>query len=390
MWSDIADENLPVGRVATPNRVSVLLADVVKDSDPGYPYRFVWPCNGDVLKHHSQEIVEDAMRLIRGLLHLMRNYTAEMMNQVSRIQLLAQAGLLLPDRVFNKKEPHKREKLEKGLVRNIVVESVIYQIAERIVFGLWHRAQVDDWINSASAIGAGMQSLNQQQIMARKIWRIMQPSGTGRCVDCSHWDWTVQAWEDWSAVKIMAMQARFENGHRNLWESMARAMWVLHMSRCVVMGKELFLCLGYRRVTGSYVTSEWNTIVRLFGVISVHRRLFQRNPLVLAMGDDTVESDFPQGREDDYVAAFKKYHGKTIKPSTLGRCVRVANFCSFEIDYSNGRKPIFKFLNIPKMFYNYITNRGNLALRDEFLQMSVNDERAQLYLAFLRERGVDI
>jgi len=161
----------------------VLEKEVVKDSNPGYPWCKLGNTNQEVVEGFREELIEDIMAKVVRMLVI----DVEELTSVE----LVKKGIADVVRVFIKSEPHPREKIDTGRLRLICIFSLAMNTIGRLLFGPMNKLEVDLWRNGperASCVGMGG---SDDDLI--KVWSMVERVGFSEIssADVSGWDWTV-------------------------------------------------------------------------------------------------------------------------------------------------------------------------------------------------------
>lgn len=202
-----------------------------------------------------------------------------------RIEKLSRGDLeSSPIRVFMKDEPTKKTKIEQDLGRLISSVSVVDAIIDHMLF------DDCDSVEFGSNCGPSFLAGNVHNRAVKLVNRL----GRGSCVrmDKRVWDWTMQQW-----IPDMDLRYRF----RLLKPSVNSEMWLrIATARysCLYKSPIFYLPTGhlFRQKTGglqksgAVVTLSLNSHGQVFLAFLSCKRLGIPLPIVVATGDDTVET----------------------------------------------------------------------------------------------------
>lgn len=254
---------------------------VVKDSNPGIPYKIFGPTNHSVLTQQGAFIAE----CVRARIALLADATIGELRGLSAFEL-AEKGFCDPVRVFVKNEPHSLEKMKQGRYRIISSVSLVDNIVQRCIFDQQDRLEISTWTHHPSQPGLGF-----TKDMTRKFLSQL-PLGPVAEADVSGWDWSVQGWELEAEAIMRALL--LDNPNEFFVGLLEKAMYVLSMSLFSLSDGSLYSQLepGIMK-SGAKITSSSNSRIRVLA----HHILNPTNSWCLAMGDDSLESDFHGAKE---------------------------------------------------------------------------------------------
>ena len=118
---------------------------VVKESNPGIPYKIFGATNHDILENNGSFI----LRAVSARLHKILKTPLADLRKMSAIEL-ALNGLCDPIRVFVKNEPHSKLKMSQGRYRIISSVSLVDNLLQRIIFDAQDRLEIAEWTRSPS------------------------------------------------------------------------------------------------------------------------------------------------------------------------------------------------------------------------------------------------
>lgn len=249
-------------------------------------------------------------------------------------------GLVDPVKVFVKQEPHKTNKIEEGRVRLICSVSIVDNIIAKLLCSLQNNIEIayNETLPVKPGMGLhddGLRALNNS---VRKSFREIQPAEG----DVKGWDWSVQEWDfsmdcDRRVALAGAEGTVFEQLLRAHFYCMSRKVFVL--SDGTMHEQQLPGIMP----SGWYNTSSSNSSMRCMNHYMLAIEL-GFPPKVIAMGDDSVESNFK--------GALEAY-SRIGKQMSMFNAVSVDDFefCSTHFDGKLG-VPV----NIDKQLFNLLSN----------------------------------
>lgn len=205
-----------------------------------------------------------------------------------------------PVKVFIKDEPHSLKKVLSGKYRGISSVSLVDQIVTRLLCSKQNKAEINTWESCPSKPGMGLHD-EGMLVIASSIKKMLS-KGVISETDVSGWDWSVNAWELLLDAEIRRRlagaqpQGVFGFLLRVHAYCVANSVYVTsdgHMWEQIIPGAQL---------SGDYNTSSTNSRMRVAATLMA--RLWNGQPLlvdgqipIMAMGDDSIEIDFPGLKE---------------------------------------------------------------------------------------------
>lgn len=250
---------------------------VVKESSPGIPYKLFGSSNHQVLTDHGSFIA----RCVVERLQLISTTPFEELSSYSSFDLAAK-GFCDPIRVFVKNEPHSLVKMKQGRFRIISSVSLVDNILQRCVFDIQDRTEISAWTTHPSQPGLGFTKSMTTRFLSQL------PRGVVAEADVSGWDWSVQGWELEAEAAMRSLL--LENPTPLFVDILRKTMYILSKSLFSLSDGSLYAqsAPGIMK-SGAKITSSSNSRIRVLA----HHLLNPTNPWCLAMGDDSLETPFP-------------------------------------------------------------------------------------------------
>lgn len=291
-------------------------------SSPGYPYLFQATTNRDFFQVGDDgEPTEFAL---------------------DRAWTLVQQRLVTRDcdpiRLFIKPEPHKERKLERGAYRLISSVSVVDQIIDAMLFSEMNDVMAKNFLHVPGKIGWA-------PICGG--WRIIPVHGQ-RALDKSAWDWSVNGW-----IPQMLLDLRY-----HLMEPTERAEEWLELARwryAALYQNPVFITSGGLLLrqrepgvmkSGCINTISDNSLAQDLLHVRVCKQLDLEDGALIAMGDDTLQDDFPEFESYEHALSaychvkssvkkseFAGYHFKTSSVEPLYRGKHAFNMLHLDDKY---------------------------------------------------------
>lgn len=215
-----------------------------------------------------------------------------------------------PYRLFIKKEPTKKKKVETQFWRLINNLSLVDNLVDRILFTPQDSAEIATWPSLPSKCGSGLTDEDADLLV-----KFVEENALNLETDMSHWDITVQEFLMKADIKIRSML----NNASDAWLNAANNVTIL-AARRVLMTSDGKL---YKRETpggvasGKKTTSSSNSRMRTLVAQMVGVK-FGFDSMNMSQGDDAVEYLPDRVEIDDYISYM----------STLGLKVKMADRCS--------------------------------------------------------------
>lgn len=207
-----------------------------------------------------------------------------------------------PIRVFIKREPHKRSKIEQGRYRLIYSISVVDTIIDRMLCGEFANNMFANWLNTPSMIGWSQM---------RGGWKLLPNKGCG--YDFSAWEYTVREWlirdllEILRSLCVTDLDSRFGR-----WSELLSWRFkqlfndaIIHFSNGVRLRQKF---VGLMK-SGTFLTIIGNTIMQCLLYYAACFQLGITPGKLVAMGDDT----FYHARLPEVVLNLFKEWGFVVK-----------------------------------------------------------------------------
>lgn len=295
-------------------RIGKALEDVVRDSTPGVPLVALAKSNAELLDGPLRQLVVDAVREL--LVSIGESTPMELM--AKDVKSLLTEKLMFPAKVFVKNEPHKRQKILQRRFRVIWVQSLILQVAERVMFGPAAAAEINDWANLSAKPGMGQTDEDFSIIQA--AMRRMTEGTRLFDTDVSGWDLTLKFFMMIAFPYIHCLISGFPQGS---WGWRVVFGLVVVQSRLVYAlpdGTVWSAMVRAGQYSGRYTTSYGNTKMRVFIAA-----LFGR--VAAAMGDDCNEAG--TGSLETVVREYESILGVGNIEAVVHERWQNAVFCSF-------------------------------------------------------------
>lgn len=301
-----------------------------RKSSPGFPWADLSNNNGALLDSYESLVAESIMERLEGLynMDLSACYTAKQ---------LVEQGLVDPIRLFVKREPHSRSKIEEGRLRLIFSVSIVDNAIALLLCSLQNNTEILYNSDLPVKAGLGFHDDGVKKILNYVSTQIPNPVET----DVSGWDWCFQE-DDFN----FDCQRRIElcGAQGTVYEKIIRAHFKVMSLKCMLLsdGSILQQVLPGIMPSGWYNTSSTNSNVRVHDHYCVALSQGLR-PAIMAMGDDSVET---QCREPAIEYAKRGRKVKDFKTVTTDGF----EFCSH---YFSGGKAVP--LNIEKQLFNLLS-----------------------------------
>lgn len=291
--------------IADMNVMFVLKQEVVQSAGPGSPLFALAQQNGKLIAENGEEIC----RMVVQRMSLM--ILAGDVSRLTPVQLI-EKGLADPVKVFIKKEPHLKTKIQEGRLRIICSLSIVSNTIARIMYSVQNNTEIANWNNGKlpSMSGFGGTEVRDVSYLAA-LWASKKNLAQ---TDMRGWDWSIQ---DWQLEADAIRRARLCNAGplftgliHTEHQIMARKVFLLSDGRLFAQTFPGIMPSGW------YLTTSTNSFIRAM-MCRMIGAVFYR-----VMGDDSVE-DYVEGAVDKYA----KY-GHRVK--LYERCERAVEFCSRE------------------------------------------------------------
>lgn len=244
------------------------LAEVDKDSSPGYPLMRRYATNGDMLYNGKGELIPERVE-----------YLWQMVQNQIRIRQTH------PIRLFIKYEPHKEAKIEQGRFRLIFSVSIVDTMIDRMLLSPFLGALMENWLRTPSMIG---------WTPLYGGWKVLPHDSVG--YDLTAWEYTVA---DWMIESFFVLAQELQVGYpKGDWaELLSWRLNALFNRPEVILshGRKYRLEINGIMKSGSYITIAANTLMqRVLMVVACFASGREEVPWQLAMGDDGLfYSDLP-------------------------------------------------------------------------------------------------
>jgi len=267
------------------SRMLDCVAELEKDSSPGYPYMLEWRTNGDLIAAWGAEALAGiALERVRGL------SVAATLGAVEMVS----SGLADPIRLFVKNELHSKEKVAQGRMRLIMSVSVVDQLVERFLFKDQNRAEIASWEALPSKPGLGLADEGLSSLLSQ-MTAFNRPVET----DVSGFDWSVKGWmlqlDCEARILLAGLEGKAADLYRARFRAMSLAVFILSDGLCYAQAVP-----GIQK-SGSYLTGSTNSRMRYALAIMAGAGE------AICMGDDSVEE------YSATAAQWYKTHGILIK-----------------------------------------------------------------------------
>lgn len=250
------------------------------NSSPGYPWLFQYATNRSLFEVVDGVPSERALRMVWAVVR------CRIANRDSD-----------PIRLFIKAEPLKRSKLELGAGRLISSVSVVDQIVDGMLFGVFNDLATRHYLDVPAKVGWSPYGGG---------WKIMPFHGM-KSLDKKAWDWTLLMWVVHFLFELRKNLMK-RSKHSALWEELAEWRYLalfaqpLFVTSAGMMLRQIF--------DGVMKSGCFNTIVDNSVAQDVlHVRVCVEMGLevgdLMSMGDDTTQGDFDEFPE--YVHRLSRY-----------------------------------------------------------------------------------
>lgn len=253
---------------------------------------------------------------------------------------LVRMGVVDPVKVFVKQEPHKSTKIEEGRVRLICSVSIVDNIIAKLLCSLQNNIEIahNDRLPVKPGMGLHDDGLRALNNYVRRSFRGTQPAEG----DVKGWDWSVQ---EWDFTMDCERRVSLADAEGTVFEKLLQAHFYCMARKVFVLSDGTMHEQQFPGImpSGWYNTSSSNSAMRCMNhyMLSVELGFA---PKIIAMGDDSVESNF-QGALEAY--------SKLGKQMSMFNMVSTDNFefCSTAFDGNLG-VPV----NIDKQIFNLLSN----------------------------------
>lgn len=278
-------------------------------ASPGSPYFLLAESKGAFIDRYLADIIP----IVRNRLRVLATTDPSDFSRKSA-QDMVQGGLADLVKVFIKNEPHPLGKLAEGRARIIMVETIVHEIIQKMVFGQQMAAEKAAWDTIPSKPGMGLATDEQASMLFAGLPGDLEEASTS---DISGYDWNQSVWMFKMTVRFHLMNNGVKEG--TLYSNLCYN--VLHvLANSVYLtsdGKMMVLEQPGVMNSGSNITSWFNSLLRaLLAYLVGHT-------WVITMGDDAVHSWL----ED----AIAKYLELGIRVKSQDRCPGYVDFCSHHI-----------------------------------------------------------
>jgi hypothetical protein len=274
-------------------------------------------------------------------------------------------------KVFIKREPHRKAKIDSETWRNIKAFPADFLLAQRVLYGDLVDCYIQSWSRESFPLCPGMGSTDDDNcVLANKYRHIMHPGVTPLSTDVSNWDADVKKWLHDAAFEALL---RSRNPSPS-WEKIMRCCEQQKASPYLVApnGWVFSLIQEYTVLSGDFLTAILNSMERAIladvAELSANGRTCGR----FTMGDDCVEESVDAERKLDAYA-------------TLGFAIKVAQvdgdfeFCSHDHDLSVDGRAVY--CNLAKSLYNMLSSpyeEGCLHQYYELLRHNSSEQRESI------------
>lgn len=244
-------------------------------ASPGYPYCRKYPTIGNYLGYEEDTGYVDATRLQILWLEVQ--------------QRLDGAGAH-PIRVFVKYEPHKITKIQEGRLRLISSLSIVDQVIDHMLFDAQNDIEIKVWNRIPSKAGWAP---------SEGGWSYLYQSldGPHVSIDKSAWDWGMPAWVVECDLKVRQQLCLNMNER---WQALARKRYVELFHTCELMlsnGMVFSQVYPGLQKSGTVNTIATNSRCQLLLHYVAEKRMNQRLPEPIAIGDDTTQQCFEEASD---------------------------------------------------------------------------------------------
>jgi len=289
--------------------IADVLATVNRKSSPGSPYFHFAPSKGQFIDHNAEEIV----RLVQYRIKEYAETPNEEFRRMSATQLV-ERNLTDVVKVHVKREPTKREKLLEGRPRIIMVESIVSEVLQKLIFGPQMKLEIANWETTPSNPGFGLATDDQAAALYASVGGAKNLYDS----DVSGFDWNMNRWMFDLFVEAHLYNNNVEEGTmyanacRNVIHVLSNSIYLTSMGGLYELEDE-----GVMN-SGAAITSWFNSLIRAgIGILAGHN-------LIITMGDDAVHDEI-----DDPIGKYAKL-GLRLKNFT--KCPENSfNFCSSDI-----------------------------------------------------------
>lgn len=254
---------------------------VVRESNPGIPYKIFGSSNHEVLTTSGAFIAKAVVDRINKILAT----PLQTIRSMSAFELASQ-GYCDPIRMFVKNEPHSKLKMSQGRYRIISSVSLVDNLLQRVIFDSQDKLEIGQWTRNPSQPGLGFTKRMTQQFLTQ-----LPPEAVAEA-DVSGWDWSVQGWE-LRAEALMRCKL-VEDLTPMFQDLIVKVLHIISLSVFSLSDGRLFqqLTPGIMK-SGVKITSSSNSRIRVLA----HYILNPTNPWCVAMGDDSLERPFPNAAQ---------------------------------------------------------------------------------------------
>lgn len=225
------------------------------------------------------------------------------MSVKQRMKELVKEPVADPIKIFIKREPHKRKKIEEERYRLISSVSLIDAMVDRILFTRMQMHQLTQIGESPIMIG-----WSPTQGGYRLLMNMLQkkPEQKYLMIDKSAWDWTVPSWMIEALFNVLCALAP---GAPEWWVQMVQARFhMLFDDPYFVFGdgsKAQQMSPGIMK-SGCYLTIYLNSIAQLILHVLIQIRIESEVATVpLCLGDDTIQILKNENDLDRYITEMK-------------------------------------------------------------------------------------
>lgn len=267
----------------------VALADIDLKSSPGCcQFSGLGSTNGQVLGYDGESLSLDRVKQL---------YAAV---QIRMKELLKGRQYSDPIKIFIKREPHKRQKIEEGRLRLISSVSLIDAVVDRILFTRLQSHQVAQTGNSPVMVGWNPTAGGYRLFME------MLGEGPYLMVDKSAWDWTVFPWVIEGLFNLVINLGVLGP---EWWQDLVKMRFDLLFDKPTFSfgdGSEAEQKSPGIMKSGCYLTIYLNSLAQLLVHTIIENRLGEVASTPLCLGDDTIQRLVDSSRLDEYIGEMQK------------------------------------------------------------------------------------
>lgn len=255
-------------------------------ASPGHPYCRHYTTIGHYLGYDIDSGLIDNVRLHILWLEVQRRLEGEKAD---------------PIRVFVKYEPHKIAKIQEGRLRLISSVSIVDQVIDHMLFDAQNDIEIKNWSQIPSKAGWAPSEGGWSYL-------VQSVPGPHMSIDKSAWDWGMPAWV--VECDLLVRQRLCMNLNEE-WVRLARKRYTELFHTCELMlsnGMVFEQVYPGLQKSGTVNTIATNSRCQLLLHYVVERRLGERLPEPISIGDDTTQQAFIC---DDYMSHLDRLGCKT-------------------------------------------------------------------------------